>query len=210
MTRLGLLGGTFDPPHYGHLIATQEVAWRLHLDRVLFLPARQNPLKRGETSSAAEDRCEMVALAIGDDPRFELSRLDLDRPPPSYSADLLRALASPERELFFIVGADIVPELPKWREPEEILRLARLVVVNRPGAPEPDLERLMQSFPAASGRVDCVRIPGVDLSSTEIRQRVRAGAPIRYLTPPAVERYIESRQLYLTASPRGRGSRTNP
>ncbi len=205
MIRLGLLGGTFDPPHYGHLIAAQEVAWRLHLDRVLFLPARQNPLKRGETSSAAEDRCEMVALAIDDDPRFELSRLDLNRPPPSYSADLLRALASPDRELFFMVGADIVPELPKWREPEEILRLARLVVVNRPGAPNPDpgLDRLVKSFPAATGRVDCVHIPGVDVSSTEIRQRVRAGAPIRYLTPPAVERYIEEKGLYVTASPSG-------
>ena len=210
MIRLGLLGGTFDPPHYGHLIAAQEVAWRLHLDRVLFLPARQNPLKRGESRSAAEDRCQMVALAIDDDPRFELSRLDLDRPPPSYSADLLRALASPESELFFMVGADIVPELPKWREPEEILRLARLVVVNRPGAPDPDLEGLVKSFPATSGRVDCVRIPGVDVSSTEIRQRVRAGAPIRYLTPPAVERYIAKKQLYLTPSPSGRGSRTDP
>jgi nicotinate-nucleotide adenylyltransferase len=203
--RLGLLGGTFDPPHYGHMIAAQEVAWRLELDRVLFLPARQNPLKRGETSSAAEDRCEMVSLAIGDTPSFELSRLDLDRPPPSYSADLLRALASPDRELFFMVGADIVAELPRWREPEEILRLARLVVVNRPGAADPDLDSFLESFPAATGRVDCVRIPGVDVSSTEIRQRVRTGAPIRYLTPPAVERYIVAQGLYVTASPSGRG-----
>lgn len=199
MTRLGLLGGTFDPPHYGHLIAAQQVAWRLQLDRVLFLPARQNPLKRSETSSV-EDRCEMVALAIDDDPRFELSRLDLDRPPPSYSADLLRALASPGRDLLFIVGADIVRELPKWREPDEILRLARLVVVNRPGAPDPQLEKLVASFPATRGRVDCVRIPGVDISSSEIRKRVRAGEPIRYLTPPAVERYIAARQLYRWAT----------
>jgi nicotinate-nucleotide adenylyltransferase len=198
--RLGLLGGTFDPPHYGHLIAAQEVAWRLELDRVLFLPARQNPLKRGETSSAAEDRCEMVSLAIGDAPSFELSRLDLERPPPSYSADLLRALASPDRELFFVVGADIVAELPRWREPEEILRLARLVVVNRPGAADPDLDSFLESFPAASGRVDCVRIPGVDVSSTEIRQRVRTGAPIRYLTPPAVERYIVEQGLYAAST----------
>lgn len=196
MTRLGLLGGTFDPPHFGHLVAAQEVAWRLRLDRVLFLPARQNPLKRGERSSAAEDRCQMVALAIGDDARFELSRLDLDRPPPSYSADLLRALASPDHELFFMIGADILPELPRWREPEEILRLARLVVVNRPGSPEPDVERLVKSFPAAHRRAERVSVPGVDVSSTALRDRVQTGEPIQYLTPEPVVRYISEHGLY--------------
>jgi nicotinate-nucleotide adenylyltransferase len=194
--RLGLLGGTFDPPHYGHLLAAQEVAWRLHIDRVLFLPARQNPLKRGEPSSSAEDRCEMVALAVADNPIFELSRLDLDRPPPSYTADLLRALQSPEHELFFLVGADILPELPKWREPQQIVQLARLVVVNRPGAPSPDMERVEAVLPGVRERVDRVQIPGVDVSSREIRKRVAAGRPIRYLTPPAVERYIIDRRLY--------------
>jgi nicotinate-nucleotide adenylyltransferase len=194
--RLGLLGGTFDPPHYGHLLAAQEVTWRLNIDRVLFLPARQNPLKRGEPSSSAEDRCEMVALAVADNPSFELSRLDLDRPPPSYTADLLRALQSPEHELFFLVGADILPELPKWREPQQIVQLARLVVVNRPGAPPPDLERVETVLPGVRERVERVQIPGVDVSSREIRKRVAAGRPIRYLTPPAVERYIIDRRLY--------------
>src|SRR5207302_4924475 len=113
-TRLGLLGGTFDPPHYGHLVSAQEAAWQLRLDRVLFLPARQNPLKRGDSSAPAEARCEMVRLAIADNPLFELSRLDLDRPSPSYTADLLRALVAADRELFFLVGADILPELPRW------------------------------------------------------------------------------------------------
>jgi nicotinate-nucleotide adenylyltransferase len=194
--RLGLLGGTFDPPHYGHLLAAQEVAWRLHIDRVLFLPARQNPLKRGEPSSSAEDRCEMVALAVADNPIFELSRLDLDRPPPSYTADLLRALQSPEHELFFLVGADILPELPKWREPQQIVQLARLVVVNRPGAPSPDMERVEAVLPGVRERVDRVQIPGVDVSSREIRKRVAAGRPIRYLTPPTVVRYVIDRRLY--------------
>ena len=196
MIRLGLLGGTFDPPHYGHLLAAQEVAWRLNIDRVLFLPARQNPLKRGEPSSSAEDRCEMVALAVADNPIFELSRLDLDRPPPSYTADLLRALQLPEHELFFLVGADILPELPKWREPQQIVQLARLVVVNRPGAPPPDLERVETVLPGVRERVERVQIPCVDVSSREIRKRVAAGRPIRYLTPPAVERYIMDRRLY--------------
>ena len=196
MIRLGLLGGTFDPPHYGHLLAAQEVAWRLQLGRVLFLPARQNPLKRGEPSSSAEDRCEMVALAIADNATFELSRMDLDRPPPSYTADLLRALQSPEHELFFLVGADILPELPRWREPRQIMQLARLVVVNRPGAPAPDLDRVAAVLPGVRERVERVDIPGVDVSSSEIRRRVAAGEPIRYLTPPAVEHYIMERRLY--------------
>jgi nicotinate-nucleotide adenylyltransferase len=195
-TRLGLLGGTFDPPHYGHLVSAQEAAWQLKLDRVLFLPARQNPLKRGESSTPAEARCEMVRLAIADNPLFELSRLDLDRPPPSYTADLLRALSNEDRELFFLVGADILPELPRWREPLEILRLARLVVVNRPGSPPPDLDALEALLPGARARVDVVVAPGVAIASRELRDRVRVSQPIRYLTPPAVERYVADHGLY--------------
>jgi nicotinate (nicotinamide) nucleotide adenylyltransferase len=196
VTRLGLLGGSFDPPHYGHLIAAQEVGWQLQLDRVLFLPARQNPLKRGEPSSAAEHRCAMVSLAIADNPLFALSRLDLDRPAPSYTADLLRALESRDAELFFVVGADILPELPRWREPGEILRLARLAVINRPGAPEPDPAAVDAVLPGSAGRIDVVRGPGVAISARELRQRVRSARPIRYLTPPAVERYIAEHHLY--------------
>ena len=200
MKRLGLLGGTFDPPHYGHLLAAQEVAWRLQLQCVLFLPARQNPLKQGAPSSEAEDRCEMVARAIADNPLFQLSRLDIDRPPPSYTVDLLQSLqASDSRtELFFLVGADILPELPKWRAPEEVLRLARLVVVNRPGSPFPNLDELELALPGARERADVVRIPGVDISAADLRARVRSDQPIRYLTPPGVEQYIQARRLYRT------------
>jgi len=193
--RLGLLGGTFDPPHYGHLVAAQEVAWRLDLDRVLFLPARQNPLKRGESSSSAQNRCEMVRLAIADNPTLELSLLDLDRPPPSYTVDLLRLLERADRQLFFIGGADLLPELPRWRAPEEILRLARLVVVNRPGAPEADLGALE---PASRERISAVTVPGVAIAARELRQRVRTGQPIRYLVPPEVERYILDHGLYVS------------
>ena len=195
MKRVVLLGGTVDPPHYGHLLAAQEVAWRLGLDRVLFLPAHQNPLKRGESSSSAEDRCQMVRLAIADNPTLELSRLDVDRPPPSYTVDLLRLLHTPDSELFFIGGADILPELPRWRAPGEILRLARLVVVNRPGAPAPDIAALE---PAARDRIEVVNVPGVAIAARELRGRVKRGEPIRYLTPPAVERYIADRGLYVS------------
>jgi nicotinate-nucleotide adenylyltransferase len=193
VTRLGLLGGTFDPPHYGHLVAANEVAWRLKLDQVLLLPAHQNPLKSGAPSSSAEARCEMVNLAVGDNPLLALSRLDVDRPPPSFTVDLLKLLDAPDRQLFFLVGADILPELHRWRAPEEILRLARLVVVNRPGAPEADLQALP---PGARERVELVPTPGVDIASRDLRQRVRTGKPIRYLTPPDVERYILEHRLY--------------
>lgn len=195
--RLGLLGGTFDPPHYGHLLAAQEAAGQLGLERVLFLPARQNPLKQDEPVSRAEDRWEMVTRAIADNPLFEASRLDMDRPSPSYTVDLLRALQTdPGRELVFLVGADILPELPRWRSPQEILRLARLAAVNRPGSPALDLDALETQLPGARERIDVVSIPGVAISAREMRERVRAGRSLRYLTPPAVERYIESRSLY--------------
>lgn len=194
--RLGLLGGTFDPPHYGHLLAAQEAASQLELARVLFLPARQNPLKQVESTTCAEDRWEMVIRAIADNPLFEASRLDMDRPPPSYTVDLLRALDESGCELFFVMGADILPELPKWRSPEEILRRARLVTVNRPGSPLPNLDALERTLPGARERIDLVSIPGVAISAREMRDRVRAGRSIRYLTPSAVERFIESRSLY--------------
>jgi len=194
--RLGLLGGTFDPPHYGHLLAAQEAASQLELECVLFLPAQQNPLKQGETISTAEDRWEMVTRAIADNRLFEASRLDMDRPPPSYTVDLLRALHERGSELFFLIGADILPELRKWRSPREILRLARLAAVNRPGSPPPDLEALKLGLPGARERIDLVHIPGVAISGREMRERVRAGRSLRYLTPPAVERYIAARGLY--------------
>jgi nicotinate-nucleotide adenylyltransferase len=198
VTRLGLLGGTFDPPHYGHLVAAQEAIWQLALDRVLFLPARQNPLKQGEAITSAEDRTAMVGLAIADNPSFEISHLDLDRPPPSYSSDLLREVQrqQADAELYFLVGADILPELHRWHEPREILRLARLVVVNRPESPLPDVQALERALPGARERVDLVFSPGVAVSARYLRARVAAGQPIRYLTPPAVERYIARQKLY--------------
>ena len=140
----------------------------------------------------------MVVLAIAGNPLFKLSRLDVDRPPPSYTVDLLQNLQALDQraELFFVVGADILPELPKWRAPDEVLRLARLVVVNRPGSPAPNLDDLEVALPGARSRADIVPIPGVDISAAELRARVRADQSIRYLTPPAVERYIQQRKLY--------------
>lgn len=196
MTRFGLLGGTFDPPHYGHLLGAQEAAWRLDLERVLFLPARQNPLKVGEAISCAEDRCEMVRLAIRENALFELSRADLERPGPSYTVDLLRSLQTPQAELYFIIGSDILPELALWHAPADILRLAHLAVLTRAGSAPPDAHTLDHLFPSASSRVHVVGMPPVEISSTDLRARVRAHEPIRYLTPPAVEAYIAEHRLY--------------
>ncbi len=197
--RIGLLGGTFDPPHLGHLVVAQEAAWRLQLGQVLFLPARQNPLKAGEPVTSAEHRRRMVELAIADNHLFALSTADLERPAPSYTVDLLRRLRA-ERgagaALYFLMGADILPELPRWHQPEELLALATLVAVNRPGWPRPHASRLERELPAARGRILVLSAPGVDISSTQLRERVRAGQPIRYLTPPAVEGYVAEQGLY--------------
>ena len=196
--KIGLLGGTFDPPHYGHLIAAQEAAWQLGLARVLFLPARQNPLKQSEPVSAAEHRVGMVERAIQGNPLFQLSRADLDRPPPSYTVDLLHLLRTecPEAELFFLGGADLLLELPSWHAPEEVLRLACFVAVPRPGWPAPDVSTVTHRFPAAEGRVLTLRIPGVDVSSTDLRERAASGRPLRYLMPDSVADYIQARGLY--------------
>lgn len=197
--RLGLLGGTFDPPHYGHLIAAQEAQWRLNLDRVLFLPACQNPLKQDEPTSAAEHRIRMVELAIGEVDMFELSRADLERPGPSYTVDLLRLLRQQHgasAELFFLAGADLLPELPAWHRPAEVLALATLVIVSRPGWPQPNLDELERTFPSGRDRACVLSMPGVDISSTEIRERVRLGQPIRFLTSPGVAEYIRASGLY--------------
>jgi nicotinate-nucleotide adenylyltransferase len=196
LTRLGLLGGTFDPPHYGHLLAAQEAAWQLDLSRVLFVPTRQNPLKRGEPNTDAEDRWRMVQLAIEDNSRFELSRLDLDRPGPSFTVDLVHELTRPGCELFFIVGGDILPELPRWHAPREILDLVTLVIANRPGSPPPDIHDLAAQLPGSRPRLKTIDMPAVDISSSDLRARVHSGQPIRYLTPPAVENYIIERGLY--------------
>lgn len=199
--RVGLLGGTFDPPHYGHLLLAQEAAWQLRLDQVLFLPARENPFKRGQPISAPEHRLAMLDLALQGAPAcFALSRVDLDRPPPSYTADLLRTLRGAlgaDCALFFLSGADVLHAFAGWREPAAVLAEATLVVASRPGTPTPDLARFEATYPAARGRVAAIDMPGVNVSASEIRRRVRAGLPIRYLAPPAVDAYIREQALYV-------------
>ena len=197
--RLGLFGGTFDPPHYGHLVAAQEAVDRLGLQRVLFLPAGQPPHKLGEPVSPFPIRRQLVELAIADNPAFELSLLDSARPGPSYTADLLayvRQVVGPEPELYFLVGMDSLRDLTTWHDPARVLAQCILVAVSRPGYPPLDPQLLAAELPGAAERIVVLETPGVDISSTDLRGRVASGRPIRYLVPDAVRALIEEQGLY--------------
>ncbi len=200
--RYGILGGTFDPPHIGHLALAQEAAARLRLDRVWFAPAADPPHKRGRVGASASDRAAMVELAIADNERFGLERVDLDRPGPSYTVDtldILRARWGPDAWIGFIVGWDMLLYLPKWHDPAGVLaRLDALIVAHRPGTPgeEGALAQLEASLPDLRERLEPLAAPQLEISSTGLRERVAAGLPVRYLTPDSVRAYISRCGLY--------------
>ncbi len=186
---VGIFGGTFDPPHLGHLIVASDVCLGLELDRLLFIPAAVPPHKQALVEASAKQRLAMVRAAIQGDPRFQADDLELRRAGPSYTVDTLRALHErfPGSELYFLLGADALREIHTWREPEEIARLARLVVFARGGEAAQGQSRLP---------VRSVPVTRVDISASEIRHRVRAGVCIRYLVPEAVREIIEREKLY--------------
>jgi len=188
--RLGLFGGSFDPIHLGHLLAASESADRLDLDRVEFVTAARPPHKR--PVAPPEARHEMVVLATHADPRFFASRLELDRPGPSFTVDTLRRARRrwPKAELFFITGADAYRDVGTWKEPQALFGLATMVAVTRPGY---DLKRLDPFF---RERVVVLEIPGYEVSSTEVRRRFREGRSVRYLIPLEVENYARKHRLY--------------
>ncbi|MDP8924211.1 MAG: nicotinate-nucleotide adenylyltransferase [Chloroflexota bacterium] len=201
---VGIFGGTFDPPHLGHLAAAQEALYACGLARVLFAPNARNPLKHGAPSSGAEHRLAMTELAVRDNPKFEVTRADVDRGGPSYTVDLLaglRAALGPGEDLAFIAGMDVLHELPRWREPLRIFDLARLVVISRPGQLSLAPTALEEHLPGASARVTIVQTLGIAVSSTELRERVATGKPIRYLVPDAVAAYIAEHRLYRRGQP---------
>lgn len=185
--RLGVYGGAFDPPHLGHLVAASDACDALGLDRLLWVPSAVHPLKA--VGTAASVRLEMVRAAIEGDPRFAADDLELRRTGPSYTVDTLRELRArePDAQLFFLTGADNLADLPRWREPDEIARLATLAVVSRAGETLP----AGGPFPAVA-----VTVTRLDVSSTEIRRRVAAGQSIRYLVPEAVRAVIARERLY--------------
>jgi len=196
--RVGILGGTFDPIHYGHLMAAEEARVALQLARVLFVPAGHPPHKLGQPVSPVQDRIDMVERAIADNPAFALSRVDADRPGPSYSVEMVRRLRDrygADTDLYFIIGMDSLIDLPRWHRPAELIDLCRLVVLPRPGY-TPDLERLIQQLPGLAGRVIFLDVPPVGIASSDIQRRVREGRSIRYQVPEAVAAYIRERGLY--------------
>jgi nicotinate-nucleotide adenylyltransferase len=195
--RLGIFGGTFNPPHLGHLVCAQEAYIQLRLDRVMLIPARIPPHKPVEEEPGVEHRLELCRLAVEGDDRMTVSTLETERPGPSFTIDTLRALReqASDRELFLIVGGDIAAGLPLWRDPQGVLELATLAVAKRRGTPRSRVDQALQELQGGT-RAQFFRMPRIGISSTLIRRRVRAGQPIRYLVPDAVDRYIEREGLY--------------
>ncbi len=198
MSRIGIMGGTFDPIHYGHLIAAEEARQIFFLDRVIFIPARIPPHKLGHNISDPEHRYRMVLLATLDNPLFEVSRIEIDREGVSYSVDTVRELKKElgeGTELFFITGIDIVADLKAWKDPELLLSMCSFIAVSRAGY---SLEVFKTKLPREFlSRINIIEIPSPPISSTDIRKRVRHRKTIKYLVPPLVESYIRKVGLYL-------------
>jgi nicotinate-nucleotide adenylyltransferase len=197
--KIGILGGTFDPPHNGHLAAAREAMERLRLERVLFIPAGDPWMKAESTVTPAEQREEMVRLAIRGHPRYAVSRIEIDRPGPTYTVDTLEALRwefGHKTELYFILGMDALAGLPKWRRPDRIAQLSTLVAVTRPGTPHSDRAEVEKQVPGLKGRLVFLEGLSLDVSSTEVRRKVAAGESISNLVPAAVEEYIREKGLY--------------
>jgi nicotinate-nucleotide adenylyltransferase len=189
------MGGTFDPIHYGHLVTAEEARWQFRLDEVMFVPTGQ-PWQKPVGVSPSEDRYLMTVIATASNPAFTVSRVELDAAGPTYTVDTLRRLRAdlgPAIRLFFVTGADAVLEILSWKDPEEVLRLAEIIAATRPGW---DLSQLFERVPGAAGRVHVMTIPALAISSTDLRTRVAEGAPVNYLVPEGVARYIEKRGLY--------------
>jgi nicotinate-nucleotide adenylyltransferase len=200
LARLGVLGGTFNPPHIGHLICAQEAHAQLGLDRVVLIPVSSPPHKELADDPGPEVRVELCRRAVGDDERFEVSTIEVERGGPSFTVDTLRELHErrPEDQLTFIAGGDMARSLPSWREPEEVVALAELGVAAREGVGREDIRVSLRGL-AGPERVTFFDMPRVDVSSSMIRARVAEGRPIRYLVPDAVAALIAEQGLYRQA-----------
>jgi nicotinate-nucleotide adenylyltransferase len=198
--RVGILGGAFNPPHIGHLVCAQEAHVQLELEKVVFMPFGQAPHREVEADPGAEARLELVELAVGDDARFASSRLEIDRSGPSYTADTLRELREkePDDELFLILGGDQAAALPRWHEPETVLSLATVAVVERTNWSRNAIGITLGRLPGAE-RIRYLDMPIMQVSSSTVRRRVAAGQPIRYLVPDKVASYIGENDLYRAA-----------
>ena len=189
------MGGTFDPIHHGHLLTAEEALQQFELDEVLFLPTGQPWMKSDRVVSPPEDRYLMVVIATASNPKFSVSRLEIERDGPTYTVDTLRELRAQrgDVELFFVTGADAMLEILQWKDPEHALEQAHFIAATRPGY---DLAAFEQGAPMSDPRVTVMQIPALAISSTDIRTRVGEGRPIRYLVPEGVQTYIEKAGLY--------------
>ena len=189
MTRLGVMGGTFDPIHHGHLVAASEVASAFNLDGVLFVPTGE-PWQKSKVTDG-EHRYLMSVIATASNPRFKVSRVDIDRDGPTYTVDTLRDIRAmhPDAELFFITGADAIKQILEWKDVDQVWPLAHFVAVTRPG-------HKLELPPAPSGAISVLEIPALAISSTDVRARVAEGKPVWYLVPDGVVQYIGKHNLY--------------
>ena len=197
--RVGVLGGTFDPVHLGHLIVAEEVRLRLELERVIFVPAGQPRLRTDEYLSPAADRLRMVQLATADNPYFQVCDSETRRSGPTYTVDTLDELGrslETGASLYFIVGSDVLGQFHRWKDPERVLDLCNLVVVTRSGHDDFDWPAWQKSFPQATDKSTLLDTPIVDISGSEIRRRAGRGESVRYLVPDSVAEYIRERNLY--------------
>ena len=199
--RLGVMGGTFDPIHQGHLVTAEEALWQFHLDEVVFVPTGQPWMKSDRAVTTAEHRYLMTVIATSSNPAFSVSRLEVDRDGPTYTVDTLRDLGEEygeSCELFFITGADAMLEILHWKDTEELLTYAHFIAATRPGY---DIARFEKEAPTSHPRVSVMDIPALAISSSDIRRRVGVAEPIRYLVPEGVQTYIEKSGLYREADP---------
>lgn len=200
--RIGIMGGTFDPIHYGHLVIAEEVRVTCELNEMVFVPAGQPPHKQGDIVTAAHQRLAMLELAIASNPHFSISLVDMERAGPSYTVEtlqLLRQQWGQETTFYFVIGWDSLEEFHTWYEPAAILeQLAHLVAVHRPGytARQNELGHLEERFPTFKQRLLTMAAPQLEISATDLRQRIATGRPIKYQTPEAVEHYIIQHKLY--------------
>ena len=197
--RLGILGGTFDPIHFGHLLAAEEVRVALRLDQVLFAPAGDPPHKQNNSILSVAHRLAMVRLAIADNPAFVISTVDVDRPGPHYTVDMVQLLreqwGTGADNTSFIMGADSLAQLLTWSQPDRLIELCRLAVVARPGY-RADLAELEATLPGVGHRLDWVEMPVLGISSSDLQRRVREGRSIRYQVPAAVASSVAKHGLY--------------
>lgn len=196
----GVLGGTFNPIHNGHIAIAEAARIALNLDEIYFIPTGQPQLKDNDVLLATEHRVQMINVAISEKPFYKLSTIEVERAGPSYTVDTLSELRrqlSSEHELFFILGWDSLAQLPHWKDPDLLIQMCKLVVVSRPGYPLPDIASMEDTVPGITGRVIILDRPHIDISSSDIRERIARGLNVKHLLPEPVEEYIRENSLYM-------------